>query len=158
MKIKTPFREEKTKAKKMQNRRTPAELRLPDGPGIADYVTENMGLVGRVIRSMPWLMAQFASLREDIEQVGRLALAKSYRDFDESKGFKRSTHATTIIVNDLRKWAKRQRRPCGRLNAGMRVQCFRPDEEADYAEQIAPYLARMEWANEKHQGELFDAT
>lgn len=64
-----------------------------------EMIEENMGLIYNVIhRSFPTYKEQY---QEEMVQIGMISLFKAIKNFDESKGIKFSTLATTIIKNDL---------------------------------------------------------
>ena len=62
-------------------------------------ISENMGLVYSVINKNFFTYKEV--YMEEMEQIGMISLFKAISNYDESKGIKLSTLATTIIKNDL---------------------------------------------------------
>lgn len=69
-------------------------------------IEENIGLVGKVINRYVNITMLY-DIREDMQQVGMLALYKAIKRFDSSKGIKFSTYATKTIENDMKNFVSR---------------------------------------------------
>lgn len=122
-----------------------------------NYIAANMGLMWKLYYSLPWLRHHIERFRDDLEQLARVSLWKTWRTFDESKGYRHTTLAFRIGHNDVIKFGKMELvRRAVTLPDSARVKCFRPDVQAEINEEMEPYLERLEWANAKQQGDLFD--
>ena len=73
---------------------------------INETIKENMGLVYKVINEQ-YYDKRYEFTKEDMVQVGLLALYRAIQTFDENKNIKFSTFAMTVIKNDLLKFATR---------------------------------------------------
>lgn len=76
---------------------------------INSIVEDNLGLVHYVIdKNFNSAIANDNAIdREDLFQEGAMALRKAAENYDESKGFKFSTFACTVINNSLRHYLKK---------------------------------------------------
>ena len=83
---------------------------------INETIKENMGLVYKVINEQ-YYDKRYEFTKEDMVQVGLLALYRAIQTFDENKNIKFSTFAMTVIKNDLLKFATRDyEKYCGVIN------------------------------------------
>lgn len=119
------------------------------------YIAANMKLMWKLYYSLPWLRHHIARFRDDLEQLARVSLWKTWRTFDETKGYQHTTLAYRIGRNDVIKFMHRNRRRTATLPENVRVKCFRPDVQAEINEEMGPYLERLEWATALKQGDLF---
>lgn len=111
------------------------------------------GLVEAVLNSMriPWGILNQGGLRDDMIGVGLEALVVSSTRFDESRGIKFRTYASSIIKGEMRKYLKKMQAerkllvPTGKLtesflNSEMEKQIGEPAETYDWSlvDAVAP--------------------